>query len=57
MKPADLALRQRCRRMGKGLLALVSVLAILTFSASGDYAWKPVARDKYGRTIGREKKR
>ncbi|MEI7639742.1 MAG: hypothetical protein WCJ37_20680 [Syntrophus sp. (in: bacteria)] len=24
--------------------------------ASGDYAWKPVARDKYGRTIVREKK-
>jgi hypothetical protein len=24
---------------------------------SGDYAWKPVARDKYGRTIVREKKR
>ncbi|MFA5181738.1 MAG: hypothetical protein WC405_10495 [Syntrophales bacterium] len=119
MKPADLARRQRCRRLGKGFLALTSVLAILTFSTpdlwagksthsgtyrsfrgaraidgdtffyqgkryriqqynapelnepggrqakkvlqqkinSGSYVWKPVARDKYGCTIVREKKR
>jgi endonuclease YncB( thermonuclease family) len=119
MKPTDLARRQRCHRLGKGLLTLVSAFAILTFPvpdlwagksthsgkyqsfrgaraidgdtffyrgkryriqqynapelnepggpqakkvlqqkiASGDYAWKPVARDKYGRTIVREKKR
>jgi len=119
MKPADLARRQRSHLLGKGLLALASVFAVLTFSApdlwagksthsgtyqsfrgaraidgdtffyrgkryriqqynapelnepggrrakkvlqqkinSGGYAWKPVARDKYGRTIVREKKR
>ncbi|MFA6411387.1 MAG: hypothetical protein WCW53_01740 [Syntrophales bacterium] len=38
MNPADVAQRQRCHRLGKGLLALVLVLAVPTFNVPACFA-------------------
>jgi hypothetical protein len=38
MNPADVVQRQRCHRLGKGLIALVLVLAVPTFNVPACFA-------------------